>query len=116
MAEKELTPELMRLVAERFRLLGEPARLQILQALRTGERTVSQLVSETGLTQANTSKHLQLLHSLGFIERRKAGQYVYYRLADEGVFRLCDIMCGRLEAEAAERQRLLGDRGEGEQD
>jgi DNA-binding transcriptional ArsR family regulator len=107
MAEREMTPELMRLVADRFRLLGEPARLQILQALRSGEKTVTELVAETELAQANTSKHLQLLHALGFIERRKAGQYVYYRLADEEVFRLCDIMCGRLEAETVERQRLL---------
>jgi DNA-binding transcriptional ArsR family regulator len=107
MAEAELTPGVIQLVAERFRALGEPARLQILQALREGERRVSELVEETGLAQANASKHLQLLHGLGFIERRKAGQNVYYRLADEGVFRLCDIMCSRLEAEAETRQRVL---------
>jgi DNA-binding transcriptional ArsR family regulator len=107
MAEGELTPAVIRLVAERFRALGEPARLQILQALRDGEQRVSELVEETGLAQANASKHLQVLHGLGFIERRKTGQFVYYRLADEGVFRLCDIMCGRLDAEAVERQRVL---------
>lgn len=107
MAEAELTPAVIQLVAERFRALGEPARLQILQALRDGEQRVSELVEETGLAQANASKHLQLLHGLGFIERRKAAQNVYYRLADEGVFRLCDIMCGRLEAEAVARQRVL---------
>jgi DNA-binding transcriptional ArsR family regulator len=107
MAGSPLTRELMELVAERFRALGEPARLQILESLRGGEKTVSQLVEETGLAQANASKHLQLLHSLDFIERRKEGQYVYYRMADEGVFRMCDIMCGRMEAEAAERRRVL---------
>jgi DNA-binding transcriptional ArsR family regulator len=111
MAEGELTRELVGLVSERFRALGEPARLEILQALRGGERTVSELVEATGLGQANASKHLQLLHGLGFIVRRKEGQYVYYRLADEQVFRLCEIMCGRLEAEAAERQTLLRGRG-----
>jgi DNA-binding transcriptional ArsR family regulator len=107
MADKALTPEAIQLVAERFRVLGEPARLQILQALRSGEKTVSQLVEETGFAQANSSKHLQLLHALGFIDRRKEGQFVYYRLADDEVFRLCDIMCGRIEAEAAGRQRAL---------
>lgn len=111
MADVSLTPDVVQLVSERFRALGEPARLEILQALRAGEKTVSALVEETGLGQANASKHLQLLFSLGFIDRRKEGQYVHYRLADEEVFRLCDIMCGRLEAEAAERQALLRDRG-----
>lgn len=107
MAHGTLSPDLLELVAERFRALGEPARLQILQALRVGEKTVSQLVQETGLAQANASKHLQVLHTLGFLDRRKEGQYVYYRIADEEVFRLCDIMCGRMETEAAQRQRLL---------
>lgn len=111
MAEGGLTPELVELVSERFRALGEPARLDILQVLRDGELTVSALVEATGLGQANASKHLQLLHGLGFIARRKEGQYVYYRLADEQVFRLCEIMCGRLEAEASERQALLRGRG-----
>lgn len=107
MAERTLSPEAMELVAERFRALAEPARLQILQALRDGERSVSGLVEATGLSQANASKHLQLLFGLGFLDRRREGQFTYYRLADQDVFRLCDIMCGRIEAEATERQALL---------
>lgn len=102
-----LTPELMDLVAERFKALGEPARLQILQALRVGERTVSELVEATGLGQANVSKHLQLLHSLGFVDRRKQGLYVHYQLAGEDIFRMCDLMCGRIEDETEKRQSVL---------
>ncbi|HEX5520036.1 MAG TPA: metalloregulator ArsR/SmtB family transcription factor [Longimicrobiaceae bacterium] len=102
-----LTPELLTLVAERFKALGEPARLHILNALRDGEMTVSELMEATGLGQANASKHLQLLHSLGFVERRKEGLFVYYRLASEHVFQLCDLMCGRLEEEAEARARVL---------
>jgi len=102
-----LSLELIELVAERFKALGEPARLQILQTLRGDERTVSELVEETGLGQANVSKHLQLLHSLGFVERRKEGLYVYYRLAGEHIFRMCDLMCGRIEEEADRRQETL---------
>lgn len=102
-----LSPDLMELVAERFKALGEPARLQILQGLRGGERTVSELVEATGLGQANVSKHLQLLHSLGFVERRKEGLYVYYQLAGEDIFRMCDLMCGRIEDEAERTQALL---------
>ncbi len=102
-----LSPELMELVADRFKALGEPARLQILQALRAGERTVSSLVEATGLGQANVSKHLQLLHGLGFVDRRKDGLYVHYRLAGEDVFRICDLMCGRIEEEAERRRDVV---------
>lgn len=83
-------------VGERFKALGEPARLRILDALRRKDLTVGELVEATGLNQANASKHLQLLHRLGFIERWKDGLFVYYRLADGDVFRLCDAMCGRI--------------------
>jgi DNA-binding transcriptional ArsR family regulator len=102
-----MTPELLALVAERFKALAEPARLQILNALCCGELTVGELVAATELGQANVSKHLQLLHSLGFVSRRKEGLFVYYALADKNVFRLCDIMCGRLEAETRTRGKLL---------
>ena len=102
-----LTPEVLVLVAERFKALAEPARLQILNCLRGGEMTVTELVEETELGQANVSKHLQLLHTLGFVNRRKEGLYVYYALADKSVFQLCDVMCGRLDAEMKARRKLL---------
>jgi DNA-binding transcriptional ArsR family regulator len=105
-----LTPELLEIIATRFRALGEPARLQILTELRAGERTVGELVDATGLGQANVSKHLQLLHATGFVARRKEGLFVYYGLADGDVFRLCDLMCGRLEQESATRRRVLAGR------
>jgi DNA-binding transcriptional ArsR family regulator len=65
------SPELLRLIAERFKVLAEPARLEILSALRAGEMTVSELVDATGLGQANVSKHLRLLLAHGFVRRRK---------------------------------------------
>lgn len=107
MAKHALTPELTVLVAERFKALGEPARLQILDCLRRRELTVSEIIDETGLGQANVSKHLQMLHGLGFVSRRKDGLYVYYSIGDKDVFQLCDIMCGRLEAETRARRKLL---------
>jgi DNA-binding transcriptional ArsR family regulator len=109
-ASVPMTPELLDLLAERFRALGEPARLQILNALRGGERTVGELIESTGLGQANVSKHLQLLHATGFAARRKEGLHVYYRLADPGVFGICDVMCGRVEEEARSRHALLSAR------
>jgi DNA-binding transcriptional ArsR family regulator len=110
MATTRLTPEKIGLVAERFRALAEPARLHIMNTLRYGEQTVGELAESTHLGTANVSKHLQLLHAAGFVTRRKEGLRVYYGLADEDVFRLCDIMCGRLEAEAETRRRVLATR------
>ena len=104
----EMTPEVLDLVAARFKALAEPTRLRILSVLRGGERTVSDLVEETGLGQANVSKHLQLLHELRYVERRREGLYVVYSLADADVFTLCDIVCGRIEREVHERRALIG--------
>jgi len=103
-----MTPEVLDLVAARFKGLAEPTRLRILSTLRDGERTVSELVEETGLGQANVSKHLQLLHDLRFVARRREGLYTVYRLADEDVFALCDIVCGRLEREVERGRALIG--------
>ena len=105
-----MTPELLACVAERFKVLAEPARLQLLHVLRSNDRTVSELVELTGLGQANVSKHLQLLHTHGFVSRRKEGLYTWYSLADRDVFKLCDIVCGRLERDSAARRRLLSAR------
>ena len=86
MNKAAFTPEILSLIAERFKALAEPARLQILNALRTAEMTVTALVEETGFGQANVSKHLQLLHSLGFVTRRKDGLFVYYSIGDKRIF------------------------------
>ena len=107
MARLKLTPEVLEMVAQRFKVLAESARLDILNCLRDGEKTVGELVEKTGLGQDNVSKHLQLLHSSGFVDRRKEGLFVYYSLADESVFQLCDMMCGRLEAELKTRRKLF---------
>ena len=104
------SPELLTWVAERFKTLAEPARLQLLHALLGGELTVSELVERTRMGQANVSKHLQLLHAHGFVSRHKEGLFTRYRLANRDVFRLCDIMCGGLERDTAARRRLLGAR------
>ena len=105
-----LTPDLIETVAGRFKALGEAARLQILDLLRDGEMTVGELAEASGLGQANVSKHLQLLHTLGFVNRRKDGLFVYYAVANRDVFRLCDIMCGRLSAERKSRASTLSAR------
>lgn len=110
MGHSKLTPELIELIAARFKALSEPARLQILTVLRGGEKTVNEIVEATGFGQANVSKHLQSLFAAQFVGRRKEGLFTYYDLADRDVFRLCDIMCGRLEQEVAGRRKALAAR------
>ena len=106
MRKTPLSPDAILLVAERFKVLAEPARLEILNRLRGGERTVTELVRETGLGQANVSKHLRVLHAHGFVARRKAGVSAYYALA-ESVDDLCDIMTRQLKTQATSRRRAL---------
>lgn len=110
MSRRTLSPDLLAGIAERFKALGEPTRLQLLQCLTAGDATVSDLVRQTGLTQANVSKHLQRLLALGFVARRRDGLYAVYTLADKDVFRLCDLMCGRMQRELNARQRVLASR------
>ncbi|HEX9166871.1 MAG TPA: metalloregulator ArsR/SmtB family transcription factor [Gemmatimonadales bacterium] len=107
MARTRLTAQTIDLVAERFRTLGEPMRLRLLEALRSGEHSVGDLVELTGGGQANVSKHLQILLTGGLVGRRKDGTTVLYRLADPSVFQLCDIVCGRVEAQAEARHKAL---------
>ena len=107
MAKLPLTPDALALVAERFKVLSEPARLQILSCLRKREATVTEIVDQTGLGQANVSKHLQQLHANGFVVRRREGLHAYYTLADTHVFKLCELMCDSMNAALAARRRQL---------
>jgi DNA-binding transcriptional ArsR family regulator len=102
-----LTPEAMDQVAERFRVLGEPTRLRLLNGLRQGERSVGELVEAMKATQANVSKHLQVLYSAGFVSRRREGTAVLYQLADPTVFQLCDLVCGRLHQTLEQKRKAL---------
>src|SRR5688572_3355550 len=71
--------------AKLFRGLAEPSRLLILEALRHGARTVSEISDATGLTQPNTSNHLACLLGCGLVDRRQVGRFAHYRLADERI-------------------------------
>ena len=97
MSNKRLGPDTIAAVADRFKVLAEPARLTVLNELRSGARSVTDLIEATGLSQANLSKHLQVLHAHGFVSRHRDGLFTIYELADRSVFQLCDIMCGQLK-------------------
>jgi DNA-binding transcriptional ArsR family regulator len=93
-----IEPELIPLVAKRFKALGEPARLALLAALQHGERNVSELVEATRRGQPNVSQHLKELVHAGLIAARRDGNHVYYRIADRYVMRICDAVCKSLTA------------------
>src|SRR5438132_4373708 len=98
--------------------LSSPHRLEILELLAQGDRTVDSLATEMGLSLANTSQHLQALRQAALVESRKDGLFVYYRLADPEVFQLCSVVRTVAERRLAELERLVreqfGDRSEAE--
>ena len=83
-------------VAERFKMLGEPMRLKILQAVCRGPRTVNDIVTAAGSTQANVSKHLALLAAAGILQREKNGQCVYYGVKDRLAIKMCELVRAQL--------------------
>ena len=103
-----LPDDLVELIAERFRLLGEPTRIKLLDRLREHEATVLELTELVGTTQQNVSKHLVLLQRAGIVGRRKQGNFAYYRIVDDGVYRLCEDVCGSLQIRFDALRRATG--------
>ena len=85
-------------IAARFKMLGEPMRLKILQAVCKQPRTVNDIVTATGSTQANVSKHLALLATAGILQREKDGQCVYYGVKDQLAVKLCELVRAQVAA------------------
>ncbi len=103
-----LPEEALELVAAKFKVLAEPMRLRLLNALHDGERSVTALVEATGATQANVSKHLAVLADASMVGRRKEGLNVFYYIADPMVFQLCELVCARMRIELEQRANALG--------
>ena len=103
-----LPEELAELIARRFRALGDPMRVRVLDLLRDGELSVTALAAHLGAGQQNVSKHLAVLVDAGMLARRKGGTHVYYRIADEGVFALCEQVCGSLQSQLSTLAALVG--------
>jgi len=102
-----LPEPLAELIARRFRVIGEPMRIRLLDRLREGEATVHELTEALGASQQNVSKHLQVLLEAGIVGRRKEGNHAYYAIADESVFALCEQVCGSLQRQLAELNALV---------
>jgi DNA-binding transcriptional ArsR family regulator len=95
------------LVAQRFRILGEPMRIRILDRLRAGDATVAELVQATNSSQQNVSKHLRVLLGAGFVGREQEGNFARYSIADESVFRLCEEVCGGIQEQLAGLEAVI---------
>ena len=102
-----LPEPLVDLVAARFRVLGEPMRIKLLDRLREGEASVGELQGALGASQQNLSKHLGILHGAGMVSRTKQGNRTVYAISDPDVFELCDQVCGGLRRHVAELDAVL---------
>ena len=87
--------------------LGNANRLELLELLAQGERSVETLAKASGLSVANTSQHLQLLRQNGLVTARKEGQSVYYRLSGDDVIQLLTMMRAVAEKNIAEVNQLV---------
>ena len=94
-------------VADYFKVLSDQSRLQVLCVLKDGEKNVTEIVEMTGLKQANVSKHLKILTQAGIVKRQPQGVSVYYQLADEMIFQLCELVCERLATQLEEQSQQL---------
>lgn len=103
-----LPEPLVELIAQRFRVIGEPMRIRLLDELREGEATVQELTEATGATQQNVSKHLGVLLGAGIVSRRKDGTHAVYTIADDSVLELCENVCGGLQRQFADLAKLVG--------
>lgn len=108
---QDLPEEALQQVATYFQALSEPTRLQILNLLRHGERNVGEIAQACGFTSANISRHLSVLMQQGLVAREARGSAVYYSIADDSVYALCDLVCGnigrQMERAAAQRSSFI---------
>lgn len=96
LSPRDLPDLALEMIANRFKALSEVSRLKLIIALEEGEKNVSRLMDETGLGQANVSRHLQTLLDAGILARRRDGVTVFYSIADPAIFKMCELVCGGL--------------------
>lgn len=102
-----LPEKLVELIAQRFRIVGEPMRIRLLDALRDGPLTVNELTEALGASQQNVSKHVGVLAQAGIVGREKDGNRVRCFIVDGSIFELCELVCGGLRTQLSELDQLL---------
>lgn len=105
------TPDVLDLAARRFRVLGHPVRLRLLELLTAGPQSVSGLVKRTGLEHHQVSKHICQLHHAELVTRTQRGNHAIYALAGSVTVRAVSMVCTALrDQRIVRRQRVLGAR------
>jgi DNA-binding transcriptional ArsR family regulator len=105
--EHPLPEPLIELIAQRFRVLGEPMRIKLLDRLRDGDATVGELQESLGASQQNVSKHLGILLAAGMVARTKQGNHSRYSISDPSVFDLCEQVCGGVRRQLQGLEAIL---------
>jgi DNA-binding transcriptional ArsR family regulator len=100
--------DLAEMIAARMRVIGDPNRIRILDQLREGELSVTEITDRLQMSQQNASKHLGVLLGAGIVARRKEGTASIYSVADEGVFALCEQVCGGIQDRLSELSGMVG--------
>jgi DNA-binding transcriptional ArsR family regulator len=103
----KMSPDALAYIADFFKVLSEVSRLQIVCCLKSGVKNVTQIMEETGLGQANVSKHLKLLAQAGIVTRTQVGVSVYYEIANPLLFELCDLVCNSLLSQMQKQNQQL---------
>lgn len=98
-------PEVYRLHADVCKVLTDPKRLMILDALRAGDLSVGELADRLGIALPNASQHLAVLRGAGLVEGRRVGATVVYRLAEPAIVDACDVIHSIVERRMVERGR-----------
>lgn len=101
----QLSPSALGLMADFFKVLSEASRLQIVCALKSGPKNVTEIIEATGLGQANVSKHLKMLAQARVVSRQPQGVSVYYQIANPFVFELCELVCDALSIQIEQQNK-----------
>ena len=102
-----LPDDLVELIARRFRVIGEPMRIRLLDRLRERRGDRRRALGGIGRLAAERLQALAVLAEVGILGRRKQGNHVYYRVVDEGVFALCEDVCGSLQQQLRALSELV---------
>ena len=103
-----LSDALVEQIAQRFRILGDPTRIKILDRLRDGQASAAELIELLATSQQNVSKHLAILSGAGIVGRSKSDGVTHYRIVDESVMAMCEHVCGALARQVEQLSEALG--------
>lgn len=98
---------LLEMVSVKFKMLSEPTRLKILCSLKTGEKSVTEIIETTNLQQANVSKNLKMLLASDMVAKRKERNQVFYRILDASIFQMCEVVCNFCETNLNHKKEIF---------